>query len=192
MKRKSENPPNVRNIFGDTPKTPKHKEAFEEFVVEALSNPSVMDDLFECYPDIYISPSNMYGEECLINIIIDHGSVLADEIDWLGGDFCKERASFSVQQDGSLIRIIELASSANLHKTNDRYITTDLGTEKAKEFINYIAGKPWEDLRGVLPFLELDDSEREEIAKFHRAFRQKYFLANASLAQEQASGDSSN
>lgn len=189
MTEKSDTTSVVRNLFEEPPETPKHKQLFDDFVEEAFHSSHIMDGLFLCNPDLELAPSYFYSEENLMCIRVGHDSELADEVDWLGGNFCKEMITFSVQHDGTLLRIIELAPSRNPSKADSRYINANLGTGKAREFTNYITGEPWKDLEGILPFLEINDEERQEIASLHRDFRHRYFLANAALARSESIGD---
>ncbi len=187
----SENPPAVRNLFETPPKAPKHKQFFDEFVDEALHSTYILDNLFLSYPELSIYPSNPYGNEQAIRIAIDHGSELAHEVDWLGGNFCQEKISFLVQKDGSLLRIIEITPTTDPSKANSRYINANLGTGMAREFTNYISGDPWKDVEGILPFLELDEDERQEIASLHQVHRREYFVANQAVKQSVTVGDTS-
>ncbi len=187
----SENPPVVRNLFETPPKVPQHKQFFDEFVDTALNSTYILDNLFLAYPELSIHPSNPHGNEQAIRIGIDHSSELAHEIDWLGGNFCQEKISFLVQRDGSLLRIIEISPTTDPRKANSRYINANLGTGKAREFTNYITGDPWKDIQGILPFLELDDDERQEIASLHQKHRREYFVANAAVKQNVEVGDTS-
>ena len=191
MTEHSDTPLVVRNPIEQPQDIPQHKKIFDEFIAEAVHSSYILDYLFQCYPDLRLSPSNVDGSEQALRVEIDHGSKLAEEIDWLGGNFCNEKISFTVEPDGSLHRVIEIFPKKNPRKINSRYIHANLGTGKAREFTNYVMDEPWENLEDILPFLEIDDEERQEIANLHRGFRHKYFVANSALAQSPAIGDSS-
>lgn len=189
MTEKSDTKSVVRDLFEKPTEPPKHKQLFDEFVAEAVNSYYILDYLFLCYPDLYLSPGNAYGGEQVMCAEIDHSSELAQEVDWLGGDFSQEKITFSVQQDGSLLRIIEISPKINPSKAESGYINANLGTAKGREFTEYVMGEPWENVEGILPFLEINDEERQEIDSLHHNFRRRYFIANASLAHSKSLGD---
>lgn len=167
----------VRPLFERPPELPEHKQQFDRFVTEALQGYPILDDLFSCYPELYIQPVGNYEDERFISIIVDHSSPLAKQIDWLGGDLCSEKITFSIQVDGSLLRITELIPTNDPHKIDSRYINANLGTGAARRFCEYITDRPSEDVEGILPFLEIDDSELKEISQLHDKWRRRQIKA---------------
>lgn len=179
----------VHPLFEKPPELPEHKRLFDKFVTETLQGFPVLDDLFSCFPELYIQPVGNYEDERFIKITVDHSSLLAKQVDWLGGDLCNENITFSIQTDGSLLRITELSPTIDPHKIESCYINANLGTGAARRFCEYITDKPWEDVEGILPFLEINDEERQEIDSLHHNFRRRYFIANAALARSKSIGD---
>ena len=190
MTEPSENPPKTNIQIEEPPELPPHKKLFDEFVSEARNSEYIMDFLFQCWPDLNIQPSDDCEDEKVINIEIGHDSEIANKVDWLGGGICKEKISFNIQNDGSLLRIIEIAPKTNSKKIKSMYINANLGAGKARDFTEYILNEPSEDLEGILPFLEIDDEEKQEIALLHQKHRREFFVVNSAISNCEDSGNS--
>lgn len=178
----SDNTYNVRDLTKKEPKLPEHKKLFDEFIREGMSSYYIMGGLADCRPDLRIHPF-ISGNDKIMYVAVDHASELAKDIDWLGGDLCDENIAFSIKPDGSLQRIIEITPSIAPQEIDSPHISANLGSEKSRDFVNYVMGYPGKDIEGILPFLEINDEERQEIASLHRRFRRRHFVANKALVR---------
>lgn len=175
LRRKEPEPPTGETAL------PEHKRLFDEFIRAGVEGIYVKNYLARCQPDLLIQPFKRSNGEDVVYVGINHASELAQHIEWLGGNFCEERITFSVQPDGSLHRNIEILPVIDRDNANSCRINATLFPRQAREFVDYVMSDPADDLEGILRFLEVDDNERREIAVFHRGFRRRHFVANKAL-----------
>ncbi len=186
-------PPNVRKLERKEPEPPDDKWRFDQFVVAAFHVDDVIEELAKFDPDFYVTPANTYGDENQIRIEdIDRTSELGSKIDWLGGSFCDEIISFSIQPNGSLLRIIKISPTIRDHAAEASHVQTRFDADKAAKFVDYIIGEPGDDREAILAFLEIGEKERQEIAVIHSRFRRKHIsLAKVALPHSKPPTDTS-
>lgn len=175
MIEKSENPAtHAIDRRRGTADKPPHVEKFDDFMgTLALGEPAEKADFLEFRPDATFSfgitgSSGRY----FVSVTFDKKSPLVRPIVWHDRPFTSQSFVFSIEDDGSLVRLVDLFVRNGDTRERVACLETNLGPEAGVEFTKYLLGEPWGDKPGIVAFCKGDEELDRKIDGIHDEIEQ--------------------
>lgn len=153
-------PSSKNNLEPQTDKFP-HVDTFNELVNTALfEQPEIMAGYAKARPEVCFGFGETTESSLYIFFTFEKSSALSRDIPWINGPFTSDKFMFSIDEDGCLIRRIDLSYKTTDGPCERKLIETNLGPEMGADFTEYLL-KLLEKLQEV-PFEEMCE-EKERI-----------------------------
>lgn len=161
---------------------PPHVEKFDALVEEGLfKNPNRAAGFAEFLPDgVHISFGNIpSSDRYFVSATFNKKSPIVRPIVWHDRPFTTQSFIFSIEDDGSLVRLIDLFVRKNDIRERVACLETNLGPEAGAEFTEYLLAEPWDDKSKIVDFCKGNEELDRKIDRIHDDIEQARIVAAA-------------
>ncbi|MDO8336000.1 MAG: hypothetical protein Q7T74_04460 [Candidatus Saccharibacteria bacterium] len=144
---------------------PAYVSEFDEFIENTLYyEPQEASAFSKHLPEVHFSfgetPKN---DRYFVGVRFDKNTELSKQIAGNDSPYTGQRFLFTIDDDGSLLRIIELSHKDDDYKRAIHFFKTNLGARKGQEFVEFLQKASKVPTNDILKFCELSDDEIEKV-----------------------------